>query len=142
MKNYNENAYAEAIAGLRKHTGETACTEALDDMLQRLNDEEIINMFIRENGKMMTEFRRFFKGIEDVPTKYWCPHFDHNELNIARDPYRRTKRLVSSFIDGDFEHDAIYLSIISHLDCAAHSIVNQLKRNLGMFERFNKLSNK
>lgn len=142
MRNYSKNAYAEAIAGLKKNTGETACSEALDDMLQKLNNEDVIDMFIRENGKMLTDFCCFFKGIEDIPTKYWHPLFDHYEKNIARDPYRRTKRIVSEFIDGNFEHDAIYLSIISHLDCSAHSIVNQLKRNLGMFERYNKLSNK
>lgn len=142
MRNYSENAYKEAIAGIKKRTGNSACTEALDDMFKKLDDERITDMFIRENGKLLTDFCRFFKGIEEVSTKYWHPLFDYYENNIARDAYRRTKRIAAECMNGEFKHDAVYLSIISHLDCVAHSIVNQLKRNLGIFERFNKLSNK
>ena len=140
MRNYSENAYSEAIAGLKKHTGDSACVTAINDMFIEIDDDEITDIFIRENGKMMTDFCRFFKGIEDVPTKYWHPLFDHYQMNIARNPYCRTKNMIAENIIGDYKHDTVYLSLISHLDCAAHSIVNQLKRNRGMFERFNKLT--
>lgn len=140
MRNYNENAFAEAIAGLKKYTGDTACVIALEDMLTKLNDNVIISHFIRENGKLMTEFCHYFKGIDEVPTKYWMPLFDHYQNRIANRPYNRTKSYVSGFINGDYEHDAIYLSIISHLECVSCSLVNHLKRNLGIFEKGNKLN--
>ena len=140
MRNYNENAFAEAITGFKKHTGDTACVTALEDMLTKLNDAVLINHFIREGGKLMTDFRQYFKGIEDVPTTYSTPLFDHFQNRIARDPFRRTKAYVGENIDGDYEHDKPYLSIISHLDCTSCSIINHLKRNLGIFERGRKLA--
>lgn len=140
MRVYSDNAFSESITGLKKHTGDSPCIEAIEDMFREINDEYLTSIFIRENGKLLTDFCHFFKGIEEVPTKYWHPLFEHYENNIARDAYHRTKKLLTEHFDGRFEHDAIYLSLISHLDCAAHSIVNQLKRNLGMFERYNKLN--
>ena len=142
MRDYSENAYRESIASLTRLTGDIACTKAIDDMLTKLDNDVITKTFIRENGKLVTDFCWFFKGIEKVPKKYWHPLFEHYEESIARFAYYRTKDAALSLVTGEYEHDTVYLSLVSHLDCASHSIVNHLKRNLGIFKRYNKLSKK
>lgn len=138
MKNYKKNAFIETFNSLNKLTGETKCVNVVKEILIKINVQSLNCMFIKETGKLLTDFRTFFKGIENTPKKYWLALFDHFERNVITNPYMRTKNISSSFLE-PYRSGKIYINLESHLDCVVHSLVKQLKRELGIFEPYNKL---
>lgn len=132
LREYKNEVYTEAILGLKKYTNNGKCVTALDDKIRNFGDKQIDAAFIRDTGSLLTRFGYYFDGIKDIPSKYYPGIFEHYEATSKA--YRKLKNICYKHLTHDEKHDYPYLSIMSHADCVAHSIVNQLKRDLGMFE--------
>lgn len=155
MRIYKENTFEEAIAQLKKYTGDTASVSAVKDILNEIGDKVLISYFIRDTGNLMTNYCNYFKGIDKIPTKYWTAIFKYYEEVVSSNPFKRTKAYILGLKINDVDNEVnddngeahifrnSYIRLFSletHIDCVYRSLINHMKRNLGIFEIGNKLN--
>ena len=140
VKPVNMTQYDEVFRTIRKKVDDSKCATALEDMIKKTNDKELINVFLHEAGTLLTEFGTYFKGIGDIDKHFYIPIFEYWMLYKEPSFFTQTKDIVRRRIVYLYDKDnSKYISIESHLDCLNRSLFNQLRRTLHIFDENYKL---
>ena len=137
LRTYSADTVEALNERLKKLTMYQAGTYALLDIVEKELNEVLRARFIGDALKFVDGFDRYFKNIRTVPGEYLIPVFRYYERWPVGSKKDRFRGLYQAMENTGYQKQE---RVKSYIDCLYRSCINQVKRDLGMFDRHNTVS--
>ena len=121
-----KNNFEEVRDTLKKYVVNSNNMDVIEDILAKECSDEIVNTFVSESGKFLTDSFTFLKEMENVPQYYrerlFNSFYGAKKTELEKKWYKKLFRYDTSFNK--------HLS--SHVSCLMRGFINEQKRKYGI----------
>lgn len=121
-----KNNFEEVRDTFKKYVINSNNMDVIEDILAKECSDEIVNTFVSESGKFLTDSFTFLKEMENVPQMYrerlFNSFYGSKKTELEKKWYKKL-----------FRHDTSYdRHLSSHILCLMRGFINEQKRKYGI----------